>query len=217
MALTNAAIDRRVDQFQKDVNRAHDLYARLVDRGYSVEDDSEYATPLRQPDRRDAGQFIFFEVAAKYEAVARDLFRIEVRLRLTDSQQRAEFIMGSVDRGLQGVMGWGSPKQLSDRARNLFGKTGFFARLESHVGTTTYQRLSLAHKVRNHIAHSGTAAYQKALAALRVPKKSRRGCGPGRVLVDYPSTVSKDDRWFHRFIAAYESLTCEAKESLRVG
>lgn len=216
MELTNALIDRRIDQFHRDAQRARDLYSRLVGRGYSVEDDSEWATPLRQPDRRDAAQFIFFEIAAKYEAIARDLFRIEVRLRLTDSPRRADYIMGNADRGLQGTMGWGSPRRLSDRARNLFGVTGFFARLESHVGATTYQRLSLAHKIRNHIAHSGTSAYQNVLTALRVPRRARRGCGPGRILVDYPSSVRNDDRWFHRFVAAYECLTSRARRHLRV-
>ena len=136
MALSNDAIEKRIDAFAVDLNRATSLYTTVVRNGYTATDDAEYATALRQPDRRDVAQFTFFEVAAKYEALARDLFQIEVRIRLVDSSQRAEFIMGNNDRGLQGVMGWGSPKQVSERAENLFGKNGFFAKLKDQMGET---------------------------------------------------------------------------------
>lgn len=215
MGLTNAAIDKRIGQFTSDLQRAHDLYATLVCDGYTVRDGSEWATRLRQPDRRDVAQFIFFEIAAKYESLARDLFQVEVRIRLVDSPQRAEHVMGSIDRGLQGVMGWASPKQVSRRAVNLFGKQGFFARLQTRLGDTTYQRLMLAHKIRNRIAHSGTSDYTQALATLAVPKRSRKGCGPGRVLIDYPASAGVDDRWFHRFMNAYESFASTAARQLR--
>lgn len=216
MALTDSAIDKRINQFTTDIDRAESLYNTIVLDGYTAPDDAEWATRLRQPDRRDVAQFIFFEVAAKFESLMRDLFQIEVRIRLVDSPQRAEFIMGSVDRGLQGVMGWGSPKQVSDRAANLFGQNGFFARLQHNLGDTTYQRLVIAHKIRNHIAHSGTSAYKSVLGQLSVPQRSRKGCGPGRVLIDYPASAAIDDRWFHRFLGAYTDCSAKAQRTLRV-
>lgn len=216
MALSNDAISQRIRRFTNDVERGLTLYNTLVSNGYTAAPDSDTATPLRQPDRRDVAQFIFFEIAAKYEAFARDMFQFEVRIRLVDSLSRTEFIMGSVDRGLQGVMGWASPKQLSERAEHLFGKKGFLAKLRQHVGDTTYQRLSMAHKVRNHIAHSGTAAYRNALGSMGIPKSARKGCGPGRALIDYPVSASDDDRWFHRFCEAYTEFATTADRKLDV-
>lgn len=216
MALSNAAITRRIQQFTDDVNRGLHLYSTLVANGYTAETNSDTATPLRQPDRRDIAQFIFFEVAAKYESLARDLFQVEVRIRLVDSLSRSEYIMGTIDRGLQGVMGWASPKHLSERGEHLFGMNGFFAKLKQHIGDTTYQRLSLAHKVRNRIAHSGTDAYKQALGAMSIPQASRQGCGPGRVLIDYPASADADDRWFHRFCEAYKLFAETADSHLDV-
>lgn len=77
-------------------------------------------------------------------------------------------------------MGWSSPKQVSERACNLFGRNGFFAKLRKHIGDQPYQRLSLAHKVRNHIAHSGTIigtrnALKAILAALLEPTELLQG------------------------------------------
>lgn len=218
MGLTQNTVDQRVSRFRSDLDRARNLYDTFVERGYVVSDPSdELASPLRQPDRRDAAQFIFFEAAAKFETFMVDMFCFEVRLRLCVPPKRARFIMGSSDRGLKGVYGWGSPKTVRKRARNLFGAVGFFARLDEHLGNDVYSQLVTAHVLRNRVAHDGgTTKYKRALGTLRVPKRSRRGAGVGRVLVDYPSTAAADDRWFHRFLDSYERFCDEAQSKLDV-
>jgi len=216
MALSADAVKRRTAVFRKVLNRAHTLYARLVMNGYT---DKGGATPqaLRQPDRRDIAQFIFFETAAEFEALVRDLFLIEVRKRLVDSRQRALYVMGHSDYGVQGVHGWGDIKQVRNRATNLFGRSGFFARSYEILGSALYVRLTLAHRLRNRIAHPGpstASAYRKALAGLGVPKRSRKGAGVGRVLVDYPLKSSTSDRCFHRLLDAYLEFANEADANL---
>ena len=145
-------------------------------------------TNLMNHDKRDAAKFIFFEVAAQFEDFVTEAFKMEVRLRLTVSPQRAEYIMGSTDRGLQGVMGWGAPKTVRERAEHLFGKQGFFARLKNHVGDAHYDR--------------GTFA--NILGTLLVPAAERQGLSVGRLLTEYPPGSAIDDRWFHRFLFSYE-------------
>jgi hypothetical protein len=219
VALSKQLIIDRIETFDTDAKRALALYKTLVTDGYTCSNNAQEATRLRQVDRRDAAQFIFFELAAKFESLSRDLFEFEVRIHLADSPKRAEYIMGNVDRGLRGVMGWASPSKLAERAENLFGKVGFFAKLKEHldhVDNTTYERLVLAHKIRNRIAHSGTKEYREALATLQIPSSARKGCSPGRALVEYPRTAAGNNRWFHRFIAAYRSFARIAQTKLRV-
>ncbi len=67
MALTQAAIDRLVNGFENDLERAESLYARIALAGATKKGDGSYSA-LRQPDRRDAAQFIFFEAAARAQA-----------------------------------------------------------------------------------------------------------------------------------------------------
>ena len=216
-ALSKNAVPSRCKQFEADLKRALDLFEVLVQRGRTMSPGGA-GRALRQPDRRDAAQFIFFEIAAKFEAFIQDLFMIEVRQKLSVSPSRAVFIMGHSDRGLSGVMGWGSANQVRDRARNLFGKLGFFAHIDTVLGSVPYQRLQLAHTLRNRVAHDtpdARAKYRKALGTLNVPKKSRQGAGVGRVLLEYPHTAKPTDRWFHRFLAAYRLVATRARKRLK--
>ena len=89
-------------------------------------------------------QFIFFEVAAKFESFLQDLFVIEVRKKFKLGPGRSSFVAGSIDRGLSGVMGWGSPKQVKERGENLFGAKGFSSRLDTVLGKPTFDLLILA-------------------------------------------------------------------------
>lgn len=214
MALTQTTIDRLVNGFTKDLERAKSLYTRIALTGATKTGDDSYSA-LRQPDRRDAAQFIFFEVAAQFESFCNEAFKIEVRYEFGIQPQRADFIMGNIDRGIEGVMGWASPKMLQSRARVLYGKKGFFARLESRLGATTYLRLTQAHKVRNRVAHTGGSAskkFNKILPQLYVPAGSRQGLSVGRLLMDYPNNEPISDRWFYRFTNAYLAL-CENFDS----
>ena len=215
LALKQKHINDRVETFVSDAQRALQLYQKLVMCGYTAKEDAEYASPLMQPDRRDIAQFIFFELAAKFESLMRDLFEFETRIRIADSPSRVRYMMGTVDGGTDGVHGWASPKRLKSRGENLFGKVGFFAKLTDHIPGSTHQRVTLAHKIRNHIAHSGTKTYRDALSSLHVPASERSGCGPGRLLIDYPSTAAEADRWFNRFVDAYVAFAETAKLKLR--
>lgn len=208
MALKRSVIDALVERFRGDLARAETLYERIAIRGGRRNADGSFSA-LRQPDRRDAAQFIFFEVAAQFEGFCCDAFMIEVRHRMKVQPQRAKFIMGTIDKGLGGVMGWGAPKQLQSRARNLYGQVGFFARLEARLGNVTYLNLINAHKIRNRVAHSGGNAskdFNAILAQLQVPIGSRKGLSVGRLLLDYPTTAAATDRWFYRLLASYRSL-----------
>lgn len=207
-----------IERFRSESARAKTLYERMVISGMTRNGAGDPVS-LLQVDRRDAAQFIFFEVAAKFEAFVVDAFEIEVRVKFDVQPQKAAYIMGHVERGLQGVMGWAVPSAIRDRARNLHGRTGFFARLDSVLDNTTYQRLGYAHKVRNRIAHaSGNAVsqYRGILGNLSVPVGSRKGLSPGRLLVEYPAGAAVDDRWFHRFVNAYEACVSGFSRSVRV-
>lgn len=208
MALTRSVVDTLVQGFRKDLRRAEILYDRIVLHGARRNGEDTYS-PLLQPDRRDAAQFIFFEVAAQFESFCCEAFMIEVRHVFKVQPQRARYVMGSVDRALGGIMGWGAPKQLQSRARNLYGQKGFFARMEARLGNVAYVQLVNAHKIRNRVAHSGGNAsrdFNAILGQLQVPVGSRSGLSVGRLLMDYPSAAPQNDRWFYRLLAAYKAL-----------
>lgn len=218
MPLSQAAKQVLVNRIRRAIDRARSLYDRMVVNGMTR---NHAGTPvhLRQVDRRDAAQFIFFELAAKFESFLVDAFAMEARIKFDVQPQRAEYIVGHIDRGLDGVMGWAVPRNIRDRARHLHGVSGFFARLDSLLGSTTYQRLHHAHVVRNRIAHaSGSAVsqYRQILGALQVPGASRQGLSPGRLLVEYPSATAVGDRWFHRFVSAYTQCVDSFNRSVRV-
>lgn len=210
MALKKKVKDRLVLETQNAISRANVLYDRIALNG-AVRNGANYS-PLMNPDRRDIATFIFFEVAARYEAFCCDAFRIEVRRKFSVEPGRADNLMGSADRGLAGVMGWAAPHVVQARAQNLIGKRGFFGRFATIVAQPTYDVLTHAHKVRNRVAHSGSKAvseYNRILGQLGVPAASRKGLSVGRLLMDYPLGSAVGDRWFNRFVAAYERVVDE--------
>ena len=78
---------------------------------------------------------IFFEMAAGFEDFLCEAFRLELRKKFDLLPQRAEYVMGSVDYALNGVMGWASPEKVTERGEHLFGRTGFFSMLQTVSGT----------------------------------------------------------------------------------
>jgi hypothetical protein len=207
MPLTNAVKAALVDRFREQLEHARQLYDTIVRNGMRRNPGGATPTNLMNHDKRDAAQFIFFEVAAQFEDFVTEAFKMEVRLRLGVSPKRAEYIMGSTDRGLAGVMGWGAPKTVRERAEHLFGKQGFFARVKNHVGDAHDDRLIHAHVTRNRVAHNGKQAreaFAKILGTLLVPAPERQGLSVGRLLTEHPPGSAADDRWFHRFLASYE-------------
>lgn len=144
MALTRNIKDRLIRTTSDAFARANTLYSRIALNGGTY-DGTNY-NPLMNPDRRDAATFIFFEVAAQYENFCAEAFEIEVRKKFGVGPKTASYLMGSSDRGLAGFMGWASPVTIEERARHLFGKTGFFALFvssgRSSVNSTCLRRLA---------------------------------------------------------------------------
>jgi hypothetical protein len=196
-----------VATIREQLQRARTLYDRIARNGMHLVGVNPRA--LRQTDKRDAAQFIFFEAAAQFEDFMFEAFKIESRHRLGISAVRVPYIIGSSDRGFTGIMGWAAPTVVRDRAENLYGRVGFFARLNTVLGAATYQRLGYAHLVRNRIAHQGGDArkkYRNILGTLGVPVGSRKGLGPGRLLLEYPAASPPNDKWFYRFLTCYDDV-----------
>lgn len=207
MALTNAVKNTLITRFQGQINRGRQMYETVVRNGMR-QNAGAAPTNLMNHDKRDAAQFIFFEVAAQFEDFVCEAFRLEVRSRMGVPPRRADYIMGNADRGLDGVMGWGAPKVVRERAMHLFGEKGFFGQLIVHLTEAQYERLIHAHIIRNRIAHSGKKArkaYVDILGQLNVPQPQRQGLGVGRLLSEYPAGAAHiNDRWFHRLLGSYE-------------
>ena len=130
----------------------------------------------------------------------------------------SEHIVGHVDSGLERVMGWGAPQNLVFRARALFGKRHFLARLKDELPQDAYDWLTYAHRVRNRIAHPGgqaAAQTNRLLGSLGVPAKSRKGISMGRLLLEYPANAVANNRWFHRFVQAYEDTAALVHRRIR--
>jgi len=217
MALTVGVKEELVKKTKKSIARARDLHQRICIYGATQND--EGFSRLLNVDKRDAAMYIFFEVAAQYEHFCCEAFKIEVRKKFNVPPSKAEIIMGSVDRGLRGTMGWAKPSNLQDRAKKLFGKTGFFGRFDTIMPPETRNWLIYAHKVRNRIAHNGkqaTSAYSAILVQLGVPFGSRKGSSVGRVLLEYPNGTDIDDRWFDRFLRAYGTVVTEFDKRVRI-
>lgn len=202
--------------FVANIERARDLYRKIVLHGYTGTS-AAASTRLNNPDSRDAAQFIFFEVAAKFEDFAKQMFQFEVRSRLQVTAARSAYVMGDLDSGLNNKLGWGSPQRLKERGRNLFGPQSFFGALVANIGNPTYKTLVAAHTVRNRIAHDGGAAQAKFVKLLEgdgIPTNVRQGMSVGRYLRDYPTSSTPTDRNFFRFLAAYEDFATKVGAAL---
>lgn len=200
-----AAKCRSLKLIRQSIQRASDLRAAIVTRG-SYQKASGHHRPLPNPDKRDFTVYVFFEVAAAFEDFSQEAFILATRKRYGVNPKLAERMAGNIDRGLQGVMGWGAPTMVVSRARYLFGKVHFLSKLEETLPPDCYQILNNAHRVRNRVAHPGRQAraeLNKLLGQMGVPQVSRKGLSVGRLLSDYPQGSAQDDRWFNRFIVAY--------------
>ncbi|GEM_PF-1673993 len=215
--ITQNFIDQQVLTFIKDLDRATALYEKICENGFVLAADGVTTKRINQPDARDMTQFIFFEVAAKFEDFAKTMFQSEVRHRLKVTRAQADYVMGDADNGMNSKMGWGTPAMLTNRGKNLFGVSSFFGSLSAHIGEPAYKTLISAHTVRNRLAHSGGAAqtkFVKLLEGLGIPGSERQGMAVGRFLRDYPKTKPKDQRYFHSYLAAYRNFAEKAKAEL---
>lgn len=214
--VTKAFVTSQVVAFRTNLDRARDLYKKIVLHGYTG---TSAATSgrLTNPDTRDAAQFIFFEVAAKFEDFAKTMFQVEVRSRLKITVKQSPFVMGDPDQGLNNKLGWGSPQKLKERGENILGSTSFFATLHPTLGAATYNQLVAAHLVRNRIAHSGgqaQAKFVKHLTAEGIPTTERQGMSVGRYIRDYPPGASPTHKHFFVYLQAYEDFATRALAAL---
>jgi hypothetical protein len=161
--------------------------------------------PLRQVDKRELTEAIFFEAAAKFEEFAFDAFLYSVRKRFKVSATKADYIMGNPDSGTKRVAGWASIPLLKSRGLNLLGAKSFFARLDNRLNPRLRKLLDLAHLLRNRIAHEGGAS-KKLLSLMQhfgVPKSQMPGMIPGRFLLEYPPSTRIPSRMIYVLIFAY--------------
>lgn len=214
--VTKAVVQTEVASFLANINRARDLYRKVVLHGYTGTSAATSAR-LSNPDTRDVAQFIFFEIAAKFEDHAKFMFQVEVRSKLKITATRSTYVMGDLDSGLNNKLGWGSPQRLKERGSNLFGPSSFFGDLVNELGHPTYRTLVSAHTVRNRVAHDGGAAQSKFVKLLEgdaIPVNERQGMSVGRYLRDYPSAATPANRNFFLYLAAYEEFANKALASL---
>ncbi|MEW6165986.1 MAG: hypothetical protein AB1642_13070 [Pseudomonadota bacterium] len=214
--VTKAVVNTEVADFVANINRARELYRKIVLHGYTGTS-AATSTRIANPDRRDVAQFIFFEIAAKFEDHAKFMFQVEVRSRLQVTATRSAFVMGDLDSGLNNKLGWGSPQRLKERGHNLFGPNSFLGDLVNKLGNPTYKALVSAHTTRNRVAHDGGAAQTKFVKLLEgdgIPANERQGMSVGRYLIDYPSASPTTDRNFFQYLAAYEAFANAAGAAL---
>lgn len=209
-------VRKKADAFKNALARARYLCKALARCGYTKLDKKTKecnAAPakLLVSDQRDVAQFVFFEIAVLFETLVRDFFEIEVRIRFEIAPRYASHVMGSSDQGTERVSGWGDPSLIMKRARKL-GLNTFHHDLTRHVGKNHYDALIAAHRLRNRIAHGpGVKGYDQVMGWARVPERSRRGCGPGRLLLDYGT----GGRAFELLMSAYEQYAKTAEKKLQ--
>lgn len=214
--ITKAFVTRNVDAFTTKVGRARELYKKIVLHGYSGTS-AATAAKLINPDTRDAAEFIFFEIAAKFEDFVKVMFQAEVRLSLAIALAQSPFLMGDSDNGLDSRLERGSPQKLKGRGIDLLGMDSFFGSLDTKLGADTCNQLIAAHIVRGRIAHGGghaQAKFLKLLGEAGIAAEQRKGMSVGRFLRDYPLGTTTANRNFFAYLDAYTLFAASAKAGL---
>lgn len=201
-----------VDEFLVATKRAKDLYERIVKNGYALKDPGGATAapkPLSNPDRRDLAEYIFFEVAAKFEQFAKRTLVLEVQKTVGVNRTRAEHMVGSSEDGLGNHMGgWAHVSKMKSRATGLLGKNSTYAKVETLLKNPAAQHLQMAVVIRNRIGHGkGNDAFTKMLgkAPVSLTAAQRKGLSPGRFLVEYPKAAAANDKWFPVLLRTYEA------------
>ena len=204
-------------KFNRDLLRARTLKRRLVERG-RYEDSAGNTRSLPNHDKRDIAEFIFFEIASQFEHFALNVFTLAARSKFRIQPKRAAYVIGNIDRGLQGVFGWAAPAHIKKRAKALFGPSHFLSKLDSELPPGVWNVLVHAHKLRNRVAHDGsqsTKALSDTLNYLAVPARARRGLSVGRVLLEYKSPAPVDRCMLDAVILAYRMFSRVVARRLR--
>lgn len=198
-----------VAEFLTATKRARQLFERVVKNGYAVKGaGAGKPKPLSNPDRRDLTEFIFFEVAAKFEQFAKRSLVLEVQKTMRVNRTRAEHMVGSSEEGIgQHMGGWAHVSKMKARATGLLGKRSTYARIESLLNNPSAQRLGMAVIIRNRIGHGkGNKSFTEMLgkAPVSLNAAQRKGLSPGRFLAEYPKTAAANDKWFFVLLDTYE-------------
>jgi hypothetical protein len=210
--MTPRAKTSEIKAFLSATKRAESLYELLVEQGGYCKDDTW--RQLKQPERRDIAEGIFFEIAARFEAFARFSFQYAVCRRFRLDGTKAFRVMGTLDRGIQGTFGWAAPQKIEERGKSLFGVTGFFGRFAVRVGKKIRDDLKDAHLLRNRIAHEGAARKEfiALLGRIGVPHSAHGWASVGRLLMDYPTAATKRKRLFFRILKSYRRYAEQFKK-----
>lgn len=197
-----------IRKFKEAIDRALALYDLFITNG-GHRDAVGAFVPYRVPDKRDAAAFIFFEAAAKFEGFCYFAFLYDTCRWYRVTSTRAEFLMGTSDRGTESTFGWAMPKKLKDRGKNLLTKESLFGDLHTNLGGVLYERLGDAHELRNRVAHDPSTARTSISAIavkLGVPTAQTKFLSVGRLLTDYPNTNAGSNRYFHIFVQAFRGF-----------
>jgi hypothetical protein len=84
-----------------------------------------------------------------------------------------------------------------------------FGHLKESIGELLYDTLTIAHDLRNRIAHDPATArtpINRIADALGVPPAEWKGLSVGRLLREYPAGSSFDESYFETFLQAYEDF-----------
>ena len=198
---------RYIIDLRKAIDRARYLARVLVTLGRYEKANGTYHIPAT--DERDLVAFIFLEVSAKFESFAYLAFQYDVCRWYRITSTRSEFVIGSAESGTQRVFGWAIPERLSVRGKNLLSKKSMFANLKESIGEVLYDTLTIAHELRNRIAHDPAIArtpINKIAVKLGVPPAERKGLSVGRLLREYPVGSLFDDSYFEIFLEAYQDF-----------
>jgi len=196
------------NEFLEATKRARTLHDRVVVNGYAVKSRGATPTQLSKPDRWDIAEYVFFEVAAKFEQFVKRTLILEVEKTMRVGRSRAEHMVGSSDTGIHpGMGGWAHVKKMKARAKGLLGATSVYAKIDIHLQNPQAQYLQIAVTIRNRIAHGkGNDKFTEMLkkSPMELTADGCRGMTPGMLLAEYPKTAGAADKWFFRILDAYD-------------
>jgi hypothetical protein len=99
------------------------------------------------------------------------------------------------------------PERLANRGKNLLTKESFFGDLRETIGEPLYQTLTVAHDLRNRVAHDPATAHSTIVEVsqtLGIPQAELKGLSVGRLLRDYPGGGNLSESYFEIFLQAYD-------------
>jgi hypothetical protein len=141
-------------------------------------------------DQRDIVAFIFLEVSAKFESFVYLTFQYDICKSYNITSTRSEFVIGAAEGGTRRMFGWAIPERLANRGKNLLTKASFFGNLRENIGEPLYEILTVAHDLRNRVAHDPATAHSPITTIaikLGVPSIERKGLSVGRLLRECPT------------------------------